>query len=130
MKFSTRSTEKKTVILKICQFRKRSAKKRLFKLCQSLAVVKLIKSRQFKNLFKFSSSRTNKMLSVRKIYSSLAVVELIKCCQFKNLFKFSSSRTNKKLSVQKIYSSLESVELIKSSQFKIYLSLATVKVKQ
>ena len=53
------------------------------KIYSSLAVVELIKSRQFKILFKFSSSRTNKMLSVQKIYSSLESVELIKSCQFK-----------------------------------------------
>ena len=53
------------------------------KIYSSLAVVELIKCCQFKNLFKFSSSRTNKKLSVQKIYSSLESVELIKSSQFK-----------------------------------------------
>ena len=50
---------------------------------KAVILEKVVLRKVVQTLSKFSSSRTNKMLSVQTIYSSLAVVELIKCRQFK-----------------------------------------------
>ena len=83
MKCGTRGTEKKKLLF----WKSVSLEKVVLrKVVQTLSKFSSSRTNNVvssKNLFNFSSSRTNKMSSVQTIYSSLAVVELIKCRQFK-----------------------------------------------